>query len=425
MSSESFADLGVSGPVVGALAEHGFTEPFAVQRLAIADVLNGDDVLVQSPTGSGKTLAFGVPIADRLDSNGPRQAALILAPTRELAEQIVEDIRPVAHARALRVAAVYGGVGFAAQIKRARKAHIIVATPGRLEDLIERGDISLKQVRILVLDEADRMLDMGFKPAVDRIVGQMPRDRQTLFFSATLQGAAGDLAAAYTRSPRRHVHKPKVEKHAMTEHRFIHLSHEAKLDALVGELRHAERGRTLVFVRTKRGADRLVKKLAAHKVRAVAMHGNKSQGQRQRALAGFERGDHDTLVATDVASRGIDVDDITHVINFDAPEDRDAYVHRTGRTGRAGASGIAASFVLPDQHREMRKIASELGLHKEFDSGPGFDHAARQHSANGGASGKSFNRNGRGSRRSRNSGNGGPRTYSARPSRNRRGRRRR
>ena len=219
-----------------------------------------------------------------------------------------------------------------------------------------------------------------------------------------------------------------MEKHAEVEHRFIHLSHEAKVDALVGELRDAERGRTLVFVRTKRGADRLVKRLARHQVRAVAMHGNKSQGQRQRALAGFERGDHDTLVATDVASRGIDVDDITHVINFDAPEDRDAYVHRTGRTGRAGASGIAASFVLPDQHREMRKIATELGLHREFDSGPGFEHAARQHSGNGGGSAKSFN--GRGNRKRRSSGNGGsgnggPRTYSARPSRNRRGRRRR
>jgi ATP-dependent RNA helicase RhlE len=326
------------------------------------------------------------------------------------------------------VAAVYGGVGFGAQVKRARKAHIIVATPGRLEDLIERGDISLKQVRILVLDEADRMLDMGFKPAVDRIVRQMPRDRQTLFFSATLEGAAGKLAAAYTRNPKRHVHKPKVEKHAEVKHRFIHLSQEAKLDALVGELRHTERGRTLVFVRTKRGADRLVKRLGREQVRAVAMHGNKSQSQRRRALADFERGKSDTLVATDVASRGIDVEDITHVINFDAPEDRDAYVHRTGRTGRAGASGVAASFVLPDQHRDMRKIATDLGLHREFDAGPGFEHAARQHSGNGGTSGKSFNRGngGRGAKR-RNSGNGGPsgRTYSARPSRNSRGRRRR
>jgi ATP-dependent RNA helicase RhlE len=434
MSSESFAELGVSGPVVGALAKRGITEPFAVQRLCIADVLAGEDVLVQSPTGSGKTLAFGAPIVDRLDSNGPKQAALILAPTRELAEQIVDELHSIAHARALRVAPVYGGVGLHAQAKKAAKAHIIVATPGRLEDLMERGSVSVKRVQILVLDEADRMLDMGFKPPVDRIVSQMPRDRQTLFFSATLEGAAGKLAAAYTRNPRRHVHKPKVEKHAETEHRFIHLSHEAKVDALVQELRSAESGRTLVFVRTKRGADRLVKKLSRQKIRAVAMHGNKSQGQRQRALAGFERGDCDTLVATDVASRGIDVDDITHVINFDAPADVDGYIHRTGRTGRAGASGVAASFVLPDQHGEMRKIASELGLNQEFDSGPGFEHAARQHSANGGSGGKSSNgngrgprgggsRNGRGKSKRHNSGNGGPRTYSARPKGSRRGRR--
>jgi ATP-dependent RNA helicase RhlE len=424
MSSESFADLGVSRPILGALAERGITEPFAVQRLCIRDVLAGEDVLVQSPTGSGKTLAFGVPLADRLDSNGPRQAALILAPTRELAEQIVDELQAIAHAKALRVAAVYGGVGIPAQAKRAAKAHIIVATPGRLEDLMERGAVSLNKVRILVLDEADRMLDMGFKPPVDRIVAKMPRDRQTLFFSATLEGAAGELAAAYTRNPRRHTHKPKVEKASEVEHRFMHLSHEAKVDALVAELRDSERGRTLVFVRTKRGADRLVKRLSRQKIRALAMHGNKSQPQRRAALADFEEGRCDTLVATDVAARGIDVDEITHVINFDAPDDRDAYIHRTGRTGRAGASGIAASFVLPDQHREMSKIATDLGLHREFTSGPGFEHAARQHPTSGGSGSKSFNGNGRRNPKSRSAANGGPRSYSARPSRNRRGRRR-
>ncbi|MGH2955488.1 MAG: DEAD/DEAH box helicase [Solirubrobacterales bacterium] len=441
MSSESFAELGVSRPVVGALAERGITEPFAVQRLCIADVLAGEDVLVQSPTGSGKTLAFGLPIADLLDAGGPRPAALILAPTRELAEQITDELHTVAAARGLRVAPVYGGVGLHGQAKKAAKAQIVVATPGRLEDLLERGAISLKQVQILVLDEADRMLDIGFKPAIDRIVRKMPRERQTLFFSATLEGATGKLADAYTRNPRRHVHKPKLEREAEVEHRFIHLSHEAKVDALVEKLRRPERGRTLVFVRTKRGADRLVKKLGRQNVRALAMHGNKNQSQRRRALADFEAGRCDTLVATDVASRGIDVEEITHVINFDAPADRDAYVHRTGRTGRAGASGIAASFVLPDQHREMRKIATDLGLHREFDSGPGFEHAARQHSRNGGsrngqsgngsakgaASGKSLNgRGGRGGKKRKGNGGGGgtPRTYSARPSRNARGRRR-
>jgi ATP-dependent RNA helicase RhlE len=365
MSSESFADLGVSRPILGALAKRGINEPFAVQKLCIADVLDGRDVLVQSPTGSGKTLAFGIPMVERIQAEARRPAGLILAPTRELAEQIVDELRAIAHSRALKVAAVYGGVGLQAQARQAANAHIVVATPGRLEDQLERGAFTLDHVSLLVLDEADRMLDMGFKPAVDRIVAKLPGDRQTLFFSATLEGAAGKVAKSYTRDARRHVHAPKAEK-ADIEHRFIHLRHEAKVEALVAELRDAERGRTLVFVRTKRGADRLVQKLSRQKVRAVAMHGNKSQGQRNRALAGFERGDCDTLVATDVASRGIDVDDITHVINFDAPGDRDTYIHRTGRTGRAGASGNAASFVLPDQSHEMGKIAAELGLSREF-----------------------------------------------------------
>ena len=366
MSSESFADLGVSRPVVAALAKQGIKEPFAVQRLAIADVLAGRDVLVQSPTGSGKTLAFGLPVIDRVEAQSRRPSALVLAPTRELAEQIVEQLAPLARSRALKIAPVYGGVGIAAQAKRAARAHIVVATPGRLEDLLARGEITLEHVGILVLDEADRMLDMGFKPPVDRLVAQITGERQTLFFSATLEGAAGKLASAYTHDARRHVHKPKVEK-PDTEHRFVHLSHEAKVEALVRELRGDRDARTLVFVRTKRGADRLVKKLGRHGVRAVAMHGNKSQGQRRRALAGFDSGRIDTLVATDVAARGIDVDDITHVINFDAPEDRDAYVHRTGRTGRAGRAGKAASFVLPDQRREMRQIAHSVGLGREFD----------------------------------------------------------
>ncbi|HKH22019.1 MAG TPA: DEAD/DEAH box helicase, partial [Solirubrobacterales bacterium] len=350
----------MSRPILGALAKRGINEPFAVQRLCIADVLAGEDVLVQSPTGSGKTLAFGIPMIERIQAEARRPAALVLAPTRELAEQIVDELRSLAHSRALKIAAVYGGVGIHGQAKQAANAHIVVATPGRLEDQLERGAFDLKRISILVLDEADRMLDIGFKPAIDRIVAKMPRERQTLFFSATLEGASGKLAAAYTNNPRRHVHAPKAEKRA-TEHRFVHLSHETKVAALVDQLRDSERGRTLVFVRTKRGADRLVKRLDRANVRAVAMHGNKSQGQRQRALADFERGKTDTLVATDVASRGIDVEEITHVINFDAPEDRDTYVHRTGRTGRAGASGVAASFVLPDQHRDMHKIAKDLG----------------------------------------------------------------
>jgi ATP-dependent RNA helicase RhlE len=367
MSSQSFADLGVSKPVVAALARRGFHSPFAVQKLVIGDVLAGRDVLAQSPTGSGKTLAFGVPIADLLSAEARRPAALILAPTRELAGQIVDELGSVANARALSVAVVHGGVGLQRQAKLAARSHIVVATPGRLEDLLQRGDLTLKHVKVLVLDEADRMLDMGFKPAVDRIVAKCPRDRQTLFFSATLEGAAGQLAKAYTQDARKHVHKPREERKADVEHRFVHLTHDAKLGALVRELREEGRGRTLVFVRTKRGADRLVKRLSAQNISSVAMHGNKTQSQRQKALARFESGAVDTLVATDVAARGIDVADVTHVINFDAPDDRDGYVHRVGRTGRAGATGAGISFVLADQAHDMRRIAADLGLASQFD----------------------------------------------------------
>jgi superfamily II DNA/RNA helicase len=363
----SFADLGVSRAVAGALRKRGINAPFAVQKLVIEDVLDGDDVLVQSPTGSGKTLAFGVPLVDLIEADDRRPAALVLAPTRELALQIVDELSEIAAARGLSIAPVYGGVGLEQQARRAARAQIIVATPGRLEDLLQRRAFSLEHVRVLVIDEADRMLDMGFKPAVDRIVARTPADRQTLFFSATLEAAAGKLARAYTNDARRHVHEPVREDRGEVEHRFVHLEHTDKVGALVAELRAADRGRTLVFVRTKRGADRLVRRLGQHGVEAAAMHGNKSQGQRQRALASFASGRVQTLVATDVAARGIDVEEIAQVINYDAPGDRDAYVHRVGRSGRAGRDGAGVSFVLPDQRAEMRKIASSLGLSAEFE----------------------------------------------------------
>ncbi|MFN8130295.1 MAG: DEAD/DEAH box helicase [Solirubrobacteraceae bacterium] len=366
MSQQSFADLGVSGAVCGALSKRGFTAPFAIQRLVIADVLAGRDVLAKSPTGSGKTLAFGVPIADRLEATDPRPAALILAPTRELATQIVEETRGVAHARALKIAAVYGGVGIEKQARNARLAHIVVATPGRLEDLLARRAFTLDHIQILVLDEADRMLDMGFKPPVDRIVAQCPRDRQTLFFSATLDGEAGRIAAAYTHDAVRHEHTPAVDRAADIEHRFVAVEHHDRVTALVRELRSRERELALVFVRTKRGADRLVKRLSREGVTAAAMHGDKSQGQRERALASFESGRTDTLVATDVAARGIDVDGISHVINYDPPADREGYVHRIGRTGRAGRSGVGVTFVMPEAAGDVSKLATELALEQEF-----------------------------------------------------------
>jgi superfamily II DNA/RNA helicase len=364
---KSFADLGISKPVVGALAARNITQPFPVQQMVVSDALDGHDLLVQSPTGSGKTLAFGIPTVDSIEP-GNGLAALILAPTRELASQIVDELDSIARARGLRVAAVYGGVGFGPQSNAARRADIVVATPGRLEDLLGRNTISLSRVQVLVLDEADRMLDMGFKPAVSRIVAQTPDDRQTLFFSATLEGATGKLAAAYTHKARRHTQESTEQEDRDIEHSFVHVeSQSAKLDHLTVQLKEVGRGRTLVFVRTKRGADRLVKRLRSREVDSVAMHGDKSQGQRERALARFEKGEVDTLIATDVAARGIDVADVTHVINFDAPGDQDAYTHRIGRTGRAGARGAGISFVLSDQVGEMSKIARDLGLAREFD----------------------------------------------------------
>ncbi len=367
MKHATFADLGVSEVVVKELAERGIEAPFAVQGMVIPDVLAGHDVLAQSPTGSGKTLAFGIPMVERLKDSDARPSALVLAPTRELAIQIVEDLRPIAHARALSIAAVYGGAGIVKQARLAARAHILVATPGRLLDLIERGDVSLRRIRLLVLDEADRMLDMGFRPVVDRIVKMTAEQRQTLFFSATLEGEVGRIAKAYTTNPRRHEHAHPDTRKADVEHRFHTVSHEGKVDRLISELRHPERGLTLVFVRTKRGADRLVKRLAKSSLTAVAMHGDKSQGQRERALASFESGKVDTLVATDVAARGIDVAGITHVINYDMPATREDYVHRVGRTARAGASGTGVTLLTSDQAGEFAGMVAGLGLDSELE----------------------------------------------------------
>jgi ATP-dependent RNA helicase RhlE len=383
MSKQSFADLGVSEAVARALAQRGVTTPFSVQRSVVPDVLAGRDVLVKSPTGSGKTLAFGLPLVERLEANDARAAALVLVPTRELAVQVADDLTDIARARALSLATVYGGVGLERQAKLARRAHILVATPGRLEDLIARGAVRLDSVRVLVLDEADRMLDMGFRPAVDRIVGLMPSDRQTLFLSATLEGEAGRIARAYTRDARLHEEVASDKAKGRVQHRFLGVAHEDKLDSLVQELSSNGRGRTLVFVRTKRGADRLVKRLGRHGVSALAIHGNRSQAQREKALGRFHAGSIDTLVATDVAARGIDVDDVTHVINFDAPEDRDAYVHRVGRTGRAGRHGVGVTLVTREQASVVGKIAHELRLHAQFDEAQAPGSAGRAATSDG------------------------------------------
>jgi ATP-dependent RNA helicase RhlE len=362
MSTESFADLGVSRAVISSLSSAGIIEPFAIQRVVIGDAIAGRDVIAKSPTGSGKTLAFGIPLVERIGAEDRRPAALVLAPTRELATQIVDEIRRIAHARALRITAVYGGVGLARQAKDAAVSHVLVATPGRLEDLLARGAFTLENIRMLVLDEADRMLDMGFRPAIDRIVAICPPERQTLFFSATLDGEAGRIAERYAHDPAIHQSGPAARRaSAGIEHRFVQIAHEHRVAALARELRR-DRDLTLVFVRTKRGADRLVKRLRAHGVKAAAMHGDKSQRQREQALAGFESGAIDTLVATDVAARGIDIERISHVINFDPPADSETYVHRIGRTGRAGRKGIGITLLSPDQHHDVAKLAGQLGI---------------------------------------------------------------
>jgi ATP-dependent RNA helicase RhlE len=366
MPSDGFAALGASRALVSALRERGITAPFPVQRLVVPDVLAGRDVLVKSPTGSGKTLAFALPLVDRIEAEDPRPSALVLVPTRELAGQIVEEVRPLAHARALSVVAVFGGAGIERQGKLVRRAHIVVATRGRLEDLIARGAVDLGRTRMLILDEADRMLDMGFRPPVDRIVARLPRRRQTLFFSATLEGEVDEIARAYTRDARRHEHRAPVERRGDVQHRFVSVTPDSKFDALVGALKEERRGLTLVFVRTKRGADRLVKRLRARDIEVAAMHGDKSQAQREKALARFRAGQVDTLVATDVAARGLDVEDVTHVINFDPPADREGYVHRVGRTGRAGREGTGVTFMSPEQVPDVREIASRLSLEGEF-----------------------------------------------------------
>jgi ATP-dependent RNA helicase RhlE len=368
MSQQSFRELGVSAAVADALAARSIHHPFRIQALVLPDALAGLDVLAKSPTGSGKTLAFALPIVERTVPADARPTALVLVPTRELASQVTEELESLAPAAGLTVAAVYGGVPLPAQAKPAKSAHVLVATPGRLEDLANRRLVDLSRIRILILDEADRMLDMGFQPQVDRIVRRLPRNRQTMFFSATLDGAVGELARAYTNSPARFEAELADDRDpGEIEHGFVSVTQDTKVETLVAHINEA-RGLTLVFVRTKRGADRLVEKLARQGVKAVAMHGDLAQRARERALARFERGSVSTLVATDVAARGLDLDDITLVINFDPPEEDKDYVHRTGRTGRAGRSGKAITLVLPEQQADTSRVSNRLGHREQFES---------------------------------------------------------
>ena len=363
-----FTELGASAPVSRTLARRGIAEPFAIQGLVIGDALAGRDVLAKSRTGSGKTLAFGVPLVETISPDMARPSALVLVPTRELAQQVTEEIHDIAEARNLRIAAVYGGVPIDKQAAKAAKAHIVVATPGRLWDVVNRKLVSISQVTKLVLDEADRMLDMGFQPQVHRIVNRLPGARQTMFFSATLEGTVGHLARAYTSNPVRHEiqdPRPAIED---ALHRFIPVQEQRKVDELVRVLEE-DRELALVFVRTKRGADRLRARLAAKGVQALAIHGDMTQGARDRTLNRFTSGKVDVLVGTDVAARGLDLDGISHVINYDPPRDYKDYIHRVGRTARAGRSGTGVTFVTAEHSGTMSAIARQLKLNTEFEAG--------------------------------------------------------
>jgi ATP-dependent RNA helicase RhlE len=371
VSYKSFADLGVSAPVAEALAARGIHAPFQIQDLVVPDALAGSDILAKSPTGSGKTLAFALPIVERTSRDSGTPAALVLVPTRELAVQVAEELEAVAAPKNLKVALAYGGASLGPQAQRLRGAHILVATPGRLQDFIERKLVKLDGVQTLVLDEADRMLDMGFRPQVEKILRRVPRERQTMLFSATLDGEVGELAQAYTHDPASfEAGLPRELEQGEVDHRFVSVTPDGKIDALIAEL-EKDRDLALVFVRTKRGAERLAQKLERRSISAVAMHGDMTQGARERALQRFRSGKVKTLIATDVAARGLDLADITHVINFDPPEDDKGYVHRVGRTGRAGRDGSGITLVLPEQQAEVSRVAMRLGHRDAFETGGG------------------------------------------------------
>jgi superfamily II DNA/RNA helicase len=364
----NFLDLGVSEEVVRVLAERGIVEPFPIQSMVWEDARAGRDTLARSKTGSGKTLGFALPIVERIDPQAqPLPVALVLVPTRELAQQVREDFHDIAAAKGLSVKAVYGGTHVREQARGVERSHVLIATPGRLDDLAIRELVRLDGIRVLVLDEADRMLDMGFQPQVDRIVRRLPKDRQTMFFSATLDGAVGRIAEVYTRNPVLHevagYDRAVVEE---ADHRFISVPVHDKLSTLKA-LAEAEGGLTLVFVNTKRAVDDLARRLHAQGVPALALHGDMRQEARDRSLKRFAQGHVGVLIATDVAARGLDLDDISLVVNYDAPLDDKAYVHRVGRTARAGRAGTSITFVTPQQQGDISRMAARLELHEEFE----------------------------------------------------------
>ena len=360
----SFASLGVPSDIVAALNRKSITEPFPIQAATIPDALAGRDVCGKAPTGSGKTLAFGIGAVGRLTGKPSRPKhprVLVLTPTRELAAQVATELRALATPRNLRVDSFYGGVGYGPQLKAlSRGVDVAVACPGRLGDLIERGSIRLDAVEIVVIDEADRMADMGFLPDVRRILDLTPSDRQTLLFSATLDGDIDVLVRRYQHDPSRHELEADEDDTSAAVHLFWKVASTDRV-ARAADVASAS-GPTIVFCRTKHSTDRIARQLEQHGVRAAAIHGDRSQKQRERALDSFIRGAVDALVATDVAARGIHVDGVNAVVHFDPPTDSKDYVHRSGRTARAGATGVVVSLVTPDKVGAVKKIQRDLGM---------------------------------------------------------------
>ncbi len=362
VTDPSFLDLGVPRDLATELDRQGLTTPFPIQVATIPDALDGRDVSGRAPTGSGKTLAFSIPTLARVTrARSRRPAALVLTPTRELAAQVADTMAPLAARRDRRVATVYGGTNIKRDIAMLKTGvDVLVACPGRLADLVRRGACDLSDVRIVIIDEADRMADMGFLPEVKRLLDQTASDRQTLLFSATLDGDVDVLVRRYQRNPVRHVEEDAVEEAGDVSHHFWSATRDNRRTQTIKALQQATPA--IVFTRTKRGADRLAKQLAKSGVTTAAIHGNRNQNQRERALKQFADGRVQALVATDVAARGIHVDDVAMVLHYDLPGSDKDYVHRSGRTGRAGATGAVVTMVMPDQEQDARAIQRALDL---------------------------------------------------------------
>ena len=358
----TFDKLGVADDICHALSERGITSAFPIQEMTIPDILAGRDVCGKAKTGSGKTLAFGLPMLQILPKAKPgRPTGIALVPTRELATQVRDELLPLAHQRGIRITAIYGGDPIEKQIKALKDGvDLAVCTPGRAIDLIERGDLSVLDVKKVIVDEADRMADMGFLPQVEWILRNVEAGHQTLLFSATLDGAVDSLVRRYQKDPARHEVESKGATVEQMTHRFIrvHEMDKAKVAAAIVQAS----GRTMIFSNTKHGADRLAGKLEDLGVSAAAIHGDLRQNMREKALSNFSHGKLQALVATDVAARGIHVDDVDVVIHYDPPSDHKTYLHRSGRTARAGENGLVVSLVLYNQELEVKRIQKRLGL---------------------------------------------------------------